>query len=135
MREGGATRVESEKHGDGFSYAKGSNKGERRGGFASCVGRFVGRVGAEDLTWKRHTTKTIETHTIFVDNLPTEVIKRTFYKEFGKDGYISDIFVSRKTWRKTNSTFAFISYNSYGEVTCENSRSEFRFSKLSLCSL
>ncbi|MED6124915.1 hypothetical protein PIB30_063449 [Stylosanthes scabra] len=40
--------------------------------------------------------------------------QRELYKEFGKDGYIMDVFVSRKTRKKTMSPFAFIIYNSYG---------------------
>ncbi|MED6150000.1 hypothetical protein PIB30_067969 [Stylosanthes scabra] len=42
------------------------------------------------------------------------VTKRELYKEFEKDGYIMDVFVSRKKRKKTMSLFAFIRYNSYG---------------------
>ncbi|MED6127481.1 hypothetical protein PIB30_088494 [Stylosanthes scabra] len=42
------------------------------------------------------------------------VTKRELYKEFEKDGYITDVIVSRKKRKKTMSLFAFIRYNSYG---------------------
>ncbi|MED6116768.1 hypothetical protein PIB30_103306 [Stylosanthes scabra] len=56
----------------------------------------------------------METYTIFVDNLPTGVTKRALFKEFGKDGYIPDIFISTKIHSNATGPFAFIRFNSYG---------------------
>ncbi|MED6128295.1 hypothetical protein PIB30_096345 [Stylosanthes scabra] len=46
--------------------------------------------------------------------LRAEVTKRALYKEFRKDGYIRDVFISRKTRKKTMCLFAFVRYSSYG---------------------
>ncbi|MED6124513.1 hypothetical protein PIB30_059615 [Stylosanthes scabra] len=51
-----------------------------------------------------------------VDNLPTGVSKRQLYKDFGRDGYVTDIFVSRKLRMKANGPFAFIRFQRYGGV-------------------
>ncbi|MED6108247.1 hypothetical protein PIB30_021865 [Stylosanthes scabra] len=53
-------------------------------------------------------------HTIFVDNLPLEVTKRDMFKEFGKDGYILDVFISRRRQRNSINSFAFVRYQVYG---------------------
>ncbi|MED6113226.1 hypothetical protein PIB30_068850 [Stylosanthes scabra] len=59
--------------------------------------------------WKR-----TEPYTVFIDNLPEEVNKRALYKEFDKDGYILDVFISKKRRRNSNSVIAFIRYHAYG---------------------
>ncbi|MED6146294.1 hypothetical protein PIB30_033214 [Stylosanthes scabra] len=73
-------------HGEESSYAGGRNKGENGVGFAS----------------------------VFVDNLPINVTKRELYKEFGLDGYVTDIYISRKLRLKTKNPFAFIRYQRLG---------------------
>ncbi|MED6125778.1 hypothetical protein PIB30_071906 [Stylosanthes scabra] len=110
----GQARVEYEKHGEGFGYAKGRNKGESGGGFALGVRRFnrwgeFSRRNKNVHLWSRE-----ETCTIFVDNLPMGVTKRSLYKEFSKDSYIADIFISNKTRRNAKDPFAFIRFKSYG---------------------
>ncbi|MED6180234.1 hypothetical protein PIB30_008428 [Stylosanthes scabra] len=52
-------------------------------------------------------------HTVFMDNLPVTVTKRELYKLFGRDGYVYDIFVSRKKRWSINSPFAFVRYQGY----------------------
>ncbi|MED6170649.1 hypothetical protein PIB30_033124 [Stylosanthes scabra] len=53
-------------------------------------------------------------HTVFMDNLPEDVSKRSLYKVFGRYGFISDIYVSRRSRRNPKRTFAFIRFKSYG---------------------
>ncbi|MED6162938.1 hypothetical protein PIB30_075186, partial [Stylosanthes scabra] len=43
-----------------------------------------------------------------------EVTKRTLYKEFGKYGYITNVFVSRKSGLNDSGPFAFIRFNTHG---------------------
>ncbi|MED6206495.1 hypothetical protein PIB30_027293 [Stylosanthes scabra] len=40
--------------------------------------------------------------------------KRDIYKEFGKDGYIADIYISKKERKRANRLFAFIRFHSHG---------------------
>ncbi|MED6118551.1 hypothetical protein PIB30_003767 [Stylosanthes scabra] len=54
------------------------------------------------------------TFTVLVDNLPERITKRALFKEFGKDGYITDIFISKKVRQNAKGRFAFIRFNSYG---------------------
>ncbi|MED6150016.1 hypothetical protein PIB30_068094 [Stylosanthes scabra] len=63
---------------------------------------FGSRNGREELT------------TVFVDNLYDRVTKRELYKKFGRDGYIADIFVSRKLRGNARSPFAFIRFQRFG---------------------
>ncbi|MED6163097.1 hypothetical protein PIB30_076620 [Stylosanthes scabra] len=103
----GAVKGECGKHGEGSGFAGGRNKGESGGGFPPGVRRninrgFYTRSGADEKT------------TIFVDNLPDSVIKRELYEEFGRDGYVTDIFISRKLRLKAKGPFAFISFQRIG---------------------
>ncbi|MED6155139.1 hypothetical protein PIB30_002871 [Stylosanthes scabra] len=52
--------------------------------------------------------------TVFVDNLPEGITKRALFKEFGKDRYITDIFISKKVRQKSKGRFVFIRFNTYG---------------------
>ncbi|MED6152390.1 hypothetical protein PIB30_091605 [Stylosanthes scabra] len=100
--------TESGKHGEGSGHAEGRNKRGSVGGFVSGV-RRRGNVGRN---WNHRIVRT-ESHTIFVDNLPAGVAKRELYKEFGKDGSVNDIFMSRKSRRNANCPFAFVRFNEY----------------------
>ncbi|MED6130509.1 hypothetical protein PIB30_001595 [Stylosanthes scabra] len=118
MRVGGrrGVRAERGKHGEGFGFVEGRNKGESVSEFVSGVRRFNNGGGrSEHIAYlKRRDHYMTETCTVFVDNLPTEVTKRDLFKEFGKDGYIADIYISRKERQRANRLFAFIRFNSQG---------------------
>ncbi|MED6193523.1 hypothetical protein PIB30_020325 [Stylosanthes scabra] len=90
---------------------------EKHGEFASGVWRFNSGLGVRDWRWKQQTFMSKEIHTVLVDHLPSGVSERELYKEFGKDGYISDIFISRKMRPGTTNKFAFIKYNSHVRAT------------------
>ncbi|MED6170456.1 hypothetical protein PIB30_031108 [Stylosanthes scabra] len=94
------------KQGEGSSYAGGRNKGDSGGGLVLGARRLGNLV---DLGYRE-----VETHTIFVDGLPGIISKRELYKAFGRFGFISDIFISRKARRSGQGPFAFIRYNAYG---------------------
>ncbi|MDV3200589.1 MAG: RNA-binding protein, partial [Pigeon pea little leaf phytoplasma] len=53
-------------------------------------------------------------HTIFVDNLPSNITKGMLYKIFGWAGNVVDVYVSRKGRKGTSSPFAFIRYDAKG---------------------
>ncbi|MED6220844.1 hypothetical protein PIB30_048744 [Stylosanthes scabra] len=113
MREEGGvrrvTRVERGKHGEVSGQAGRRNKGERGVGFVSGDRRFTywdGERGTE--------REPRRGFTVFVDNLPMDVLKRALFKEFGRSGFITDIYVSRKYRRNFKGAFAFIRYNEYG---------------------
>ncbi|MED6116275.1 hypothetical protein PIB30_098683, partial [Stylosanthes scabra] len=55
-----------------------------------------------------------EPHTIFVDRLSTSTSKRVLYKKFGRFGYITDVFFSRKKRMRAVGLFAFIRYSTRG---------------------
>ncbi|MED6133836.1 hypothetical protein PIB30_031963 [Stylosanthes scabra] len=119
VAERGAVRHESGKHGEGFVYVESRNMGESGSGFAFGVRRFLSRGVSgngrrTDPNGRSQTTRMVGSYTVFVDNLPTEITKRDLYKEFGKNGYITDVFASRKMRRKTKCPFAFIRYILYG---------------------
>ncbi|MED6110166.1 hypothetical protein PIB30_040501 [Stylosanthes scabra] len=42
------------------------------------------------------------------------ITKRELYKEFGLDGYINDIYISRRKRRQNDDTFAFVRFSEYG---------------------
>ncbi|MED6177440.1 hypothetical protein PIB30_098164 [Stylosanthes scabra] len=50
-------------------------------------------------------------HSIFVDNLPTEVRKETLRRIFEREGNVVDVFISRKRRRANPSIFAFVRFN------------------------
>ncbi|MED6112230.1 hypothetical protein PIB30_059769 [Stylosanthes scabra] len=77
--------AERGKHGE---VAGRRNKGESVGGFAQGVWR--GKY------WDRNRYDRDQTSTIFFDRLSEDVSKRELYKVFGKYGFISEIFISRK---------------------------------------
>ncbi|MED6217133.1 hypothetical protein PIB30_014795 [Stylosanthes scabra] len=113
----GGVRDESGKHGKDTGVAGRRHKGESGGGFAPGARRFYNWGGSERMRnhrrWRGGLHSAKVPHTVFVDNLPRDVTKRAMYKEFGKDGYISDIFVSRKVRRNSTGAFAFIRFISY----------------------
>ncbi|MED6175361.1 hypothetical protein PIB30_077635 [Stylosanthes scabra] len=101
-------RVERGKHGEVSGYVGRSHNGEslEGGGFALGVRRnsnkgYWWRVGTDVKT------------TVFVDNLPEDVAKRDMYKEFGRDSYITDIFVSRKQRLRVKGPFAFVRFQRF----------------------
>ncbi|MED6181071.1 hypothetical protein PIB30_016214 [Stylosanthes scabra] len=55
-------------------------------------------------------------HTIFADNFPDTISKRELFLEFGYDGWINDIYISRKQRRVMKSPFAFIRFNAYASA-------------------
>ncbi|MED6155459.1 hypothetical protein PIB30_005311 [Stylosanthes scabra] len=71
------------KHGEVSGHAGRRNKEESGGEFVSSVRR--------NIFWVSTT-------------------KRELYKEFGKCGFVKDIFISRKKRRNTEGTFAFVRY-------------------------
>ncbi|MED6175309.1 hypothetical protein PIB30_077159 [Stylosanthes scabra] len=112
------TRGERGKHGEVSSFAGGRHKGESVGGFEPGVRRNFGWGVYKNTVscpqWCRGLKPTNKSYMVFIDNLPLDVIKGALYKEFGKDGFISDVFISRKERRNSTGTFAFIRFNSYG---------------------
>ncbi|MED6158490.1 hypothetical protein PIB30_033223 [Stylosanthes scabra] len=54
--------------------------------------------------------------TTFVDCLPFTVTKRELFKEFGKYGFIKDIYISRRKRQQTDDTFAFVRFWDYGSA-------------------
>ncbi|MED6146203.1 hypothetical protein PIB30_032469 [Stylosanthes scabra] len=53
-------------------------------------------------------------HTIFVDNLPSEVRKGELFREFGRDGNVRDVYIFRKQRSDMKSPFAFIRFDAAG---------------------
>ncbi|MED6204968.1 hypothetical protein PIB30_013735 [Stylosanthes scabra] len=94
------------KHGEVSGLAGRRNKGERDGGFAQGVWR--GKY------WDSRSYERNHTFSIFVDRLPESISKRELYKAFGKFGFISDIFISRKARQRSQGPFAFIRYVAHG---------------------
>ncbi|MED6171824.1 hypothetical protein PIB30_044378 [Stylosanthes scabra] len=105
-------RDESGKHGEVSGYVGRRNKGESVGGFVSGVRRF------NHWGWETHKqvldNRRDEPHTVFEDNLPMDISKRKLYKEFGRCGFITDVFVSRKMRQTKTCPFAFIRFNMCG---------------------
>ncbi|MED6126635.1 hypothetical protein PIB30_080383 [Stylosanthes scabra] len=104
----GVESSECGKHGEGSSFAGGRNKEESVGGFVSGV-----RRRGKQVKWNNLGPRYVETHTIFVDRLPTGISKKELYKAFGRYGFIKDIFISRKARQNSKGPFAFIRYNAY----------------------
>ncbi|MED6111598.1 hypothetical protein PIB30_053662 [Stylosanthes scabra] len=100
------------KHREDIGYAGRSNKGERVGGFAHGVRKNTqgwGENNSRDY-WKG------AVFTAFVDNLSSTITKWDLYKEFGKDGFVKDIFISRMNRRYKEGNFAFVRYGQYNSV-------------------
>ncbi|MED6170487.1 hypothetical protein PIB30_031475 [Stylosanthes scabra] len=118
-RGNGGRRVvwhESRIHSEGSGHAEGRNKEESGDGFASGVWRNNFWDGLWSGSRNDIFNKNRTLFTAFVDNLSPTTTKRNMYKEFGKDGYIKDIYVSRKRRRETNGTFAFVRFCNYGSM-------------------
>ncbi|MED6123435.1 hypothetical protein PIB30_049167 [Stylosanthes scabra] len=49
-----------------------------------------------------------QAHSLFVDNLLDNISRRELFVEFGKDGFVVDVFVSRKKRRNIVGLFAFV---------------------------
>ncbi|MED6225031.1 hypothetical protein PIB30_089837 [Stylosanthes scabra] len=112
MRDGERRWSERQgKHGQVSGYAGESYKGESGGGFVSGGWKIPFGLGG----WKQRKAMD-EVTTIFVDNLPVGVTKRELYLEFGRDGYVADIFVSRKQRMQTTNLFAFINFKDWGVI-------------------
>ncbi|MED6164118.1 hypothetical protein PIB30_086645 [Stylosanthes scabra] len=94
----GSWRAESGKHGEASDFTRGRNKGVSRGGLAIGDRRWEGR------------------HTTFVDGLPAKTTKRDLYKLLGRNGFIIDIFISRKVRINKEGTFAFVRFKEYRGV-------------------
>ncbi|MED6204874.1 hypothetical protein PIB30_012921 [Stylosanthes scabra] len=78
---------------------------ERLGGFASGDWRANNNKDGEGKQqWRNPRFMSDENHTLFIDNLPTNVSKRDLYKEFGKDGYITNRG-AMKAVERLNGTF------------------------------
>ncbi|MED6219270.1 hypothetical protein PIB30_034285 [Stylosanthes scabra] len=99
MREESGVRgwraVERGKHSEVIGLANGRDKGESGGGFVSDAWRARNGARANSVSVDK-----LSGHTIFMDNLPTNVTKRDIFKEFGKDDYIVDVYISRKKREK-----------------------------------
>ncbi|MED6107789.1 hypothetical protein PIB30_017492 [Stylosanthes scabra] len=76
-------REERVKHGEGSGHAGGRNKGESEGGLVSSVGRKSQRARVWRPTGSGRWHNSIETTTIFVDNIPIGVTKRAFQRYGG----------------------------------------------------
>ncbi|MED6145303.1 hypothetical protein PIB30_023885 [Stylosanthes scabra] len=50
------------------------------------------------------------------DHLPSTVTKRELFKEFGKDGFIRDIYISRRKRQHTEDAFAFVRFREYKDA-------------------
>ncbi|MED6186470.1 hypothetical protein PIB30_066969 [Stylosanthes scabra] len=98
---------EWEKHGKGSGYAGRRNKRESAGGRAFGVWR-VNRNKDESAN-----PNVQDCNAGFVDNLPLKVTKREIYKRFRRNGYITDIFISRKLRKNAIGPFAFVRFHSY----------------------
>ncbi|MED6177117.1 hypothetical protein PIB30_094888, partial [Stylosanthes scabra] len=83
------------------------------GGFALGGRRLQNGLGSRRQQLQRWSFHGNQVHTIFVDNLPMMVAKRDLYIEFGKDGSITNVFVSRK--QRTN-PFAFVRFDTFGRA-------------------
>ncbi|MED6128967.1 hypothetical protein PIB30_103208 [Stylosanthes scabra] len=101
-----AEGLQGGKYGEDSGFAGRRNKGVNGGGFVSGGWRV-------DL-WDNAECRRNQAQSIFVDKLPMSVSKRDLYKAFGKYGFISDIFISRKARQRIEGPFAFIRYAAYG---------------------
>ncbi|MED6162213.1 hypothetical protein PIB30_068291 [Stylosanthes scabra] len=110
-----AEGFERGKHREGSDFAGGRKKGESVGGSASGVWRDIDNRGRIDKhRWSESNRKSEDCHTIFVDNLPMNISKRDLYREFGRQGFITDVFISRKVRRNANGPFAFVRFKALG---------------------
>ncbi|MED6194272.1 Serine arginine-rich splicing factor 2 [Stylosanthes scabra] len=60
--------------------------------------------------------KESESHTIYLDNLPRNVLKGEIFREFRRFGFVKDMYVSRKNRRNRNDSFAFIRFHDFTEA-------------------
>ncbi|MED6205402.1 hypothetical protein PIB30_017214 [Stylosanthes scabra] len=113
MREGvsGWKRV-SERgiHCEDTGYAGGRNKGESDGWVAPGV--LEGQYGVSSKLMNRKLADGC--FTVFLDNLPIQVLKGELFKEFWKCGVVTDVYISKKKRRWRHGPFAFIRFSELG---------------------
>ncbi|MED6161391.1 hypothetical protein PIB30_060321 [Stylosanthes scabra] len=98
------------KHCEDSGYAGGRNKGESDGRVAPGV--LEGKYGGSSKLKNRELADGC--FTVFLDNLPSQVLKGELFKEFWKCGVVTDVYISRKKRRWRHGPFTFIRFSEIG---------------------